>query len=206
MPQEYTVEDVYVTGYGISRRRLTSLPISSWFGAGSSGSSDTTAPGVLYAQPSDQSPCGSAEQPEGETPGNVGIIRAKARQLWAEMQVQSRYDDWEWGGFVFQAPNGGYYTSPIVTVESADNIVLSTEHMIPPDCIAVAWVHSHPDNGIDQRFMSQIDIQQRNALANSTRVDNNVLTYIIDLRGADEMREYTRSISSSTHLGPKIEC
>ncbi|MCA3699018.1 MAG: hypothetical protein IOB84_04400 [Brevundimonas sp.] len=207
MPQAWQLSDVRVTGYNIPFQPLIGLPMSNWYSGAGGGPADTSSTSPLYAQPSDQQPCNDTTPPNGTTPAGLGVIRAKAKQLWQEMEAARAYDRWEWAGIIFAAPNGGIYTSPIVTIQDTGLVGLPVSELLPPDCILLAWVHTHPATGYWNGSPSQVDWEGTRTMRDSGRADPNLLTYVVDLRGADRMREYAWDGShSESHRGPQINC
>lgn len=203
MPDESTEVGPIVV-VGVRGIPLGACQIADWFTSDDPGG--TTSNGPYTEQPT-YYPCTSTVPVTGPVPGDVALIRRAAQELRAAMEAQSTYNRHEWGGVIFLMPNGGYYASPPVTSRDADIVRINASALVPPGGVLVAWVHTHPADGTWQGSPSTDDWQSRDRLAAASFADPNLITYVVDLAGADKMREYLANASrSQTARGPVINC
>lgn len=131
---------------------------------------------------------------------NVESLRDLIMNSANQIKATADYQDKEHGVVILRATDGTLRTSAMSTGTSGENTISVDLHAGEK---IVAWLHSHPDNGIDQTRMSPADISQRQDLISANYADAGMLTYILDIKSSG-VYEYDANSKKTTEAKNNI--
>ena len=154
----------------------------------------------------DETPCVN-EVPAG---ADINEINDLAKFMGTRLAGLQDSTGWEWGAFIYRAPDGQLYQSEPFTAQHHGDMNGAVGH-VPPGSHIVGYIHTHPiDVDLDQRTLSSVDRQFIDTLVGMTggvTADANLLTYVTtkdkDLGYSDAYSTfvYDKSNRSSTSPG-----
>ena len=209
----------YVDGDGkedgpitVTGRRNVSEDIGGNYGAGfyPGGTGDTgggSAGPTQITEDAKDTPCVD-EVPAGVTRDQVNDL---AKGIAGTLGSRQDSTGWEWGAFIFRAPDGQLYQSAPFTAGHPDDMNGAIGR-VPSGSTIVGYIHTHPiDMLMDQRMVSAADRSFITNLMNAQgnfQVDPNMLVYITT-KDLDQMFSsdtystfvYDKSRRTATHPG-----
>lgn len=124
------------------------------------------------------------------------------------MTSYSAHERFEWGALILQGPLGDVFLSPARSQRDPDNVTLDTGELVPPGATILGWIHTHPwsrGDPLPNYTPSDDDVRVANQLT-AAAGGGRVLTYIVDLRGADKTYELTREALIARRRPQEVRC
>jgi hypothetical protein len=170
-------------------------PYDPWnpYGDNGGGYGDTGGGGGGDPQPD---PCTHSSPAPASGAPNVNLEALRDSVQAIANQILTMDPGKEHGAYFIRTSDGGMRVTSIWT--GGDSSFRSSYGLYPGESL-VAWVHSHPNNGADNRFPStsfnaehpeSADTLAADFLLSTPNTDPNALMYIIDVRSRDTF-EYT---------------
>lgn len=164
-----------------------------------SGSGSAGGGGSQPAPPHDCTGIHASPPPE-VVPNDIDLNGLRNMMTALGESIKQFDGNTEHGALVVRDANGDLRAGEI-SHGTGDTVMLSID--LQPGDVVVAYIHSHPYNGIDQKTPSNYDIDQLAALKSQSQVDPGVLLYILDNQSGD-VYEYPSTVQPNPRVGNNV--
>lgn len=188
-----SIPSVTITGYPPDDGTGSWTPGGIDLGLGSSGLASTPISGAL--PPPDCTPVHSSPVP-AHPPTGVDMNTLRNTMLDVAAYIKTMDSSIEHGALVLRASDGTLRVGE-VRHGTSDSVQMAT-YPLPGELI-IGYIHSHPDNGIDQTRPSTTDFDAAANLRTNPVADKGLMLYILDNKSGDVF-EYNADTPRNTSV------
>lgn len=165
------------------------------------GPVDPGHPPVSSPEPPHDCPVVHSSPVPADAPKDVDMNKLRNTVLDVANMIKGMDPGIEHGAIIVRSPDG---TLRVGTVAhgTADDIAIAVD--LSTGEKIVGYIHSHPENSIEQKLPSRYDFDQAYALRATSNADKGMMLYILDNASGDVFEYHAGTSRNTTRTGPNI--